>query len=279
VERQRLAHHKEEVQLFLQHSKLDILLVSEVHFTTKTHFQIPQYNTYYTNHPDDTAHAGIAIIMKHILRHHELSQYAADFLQATSISVSTLSFELTVYAVYSPLNITSNRSTMKLSSAPWAQDLWQVETSIAKTQFGDPELLPLKVESCLTSCSNETTHSYRLAAQHIGPSDPAKQPDLLDFFVKNGISSTYFDIEPSYDLSSDHSPIIATISTSPIHASPTPGFTIPGPTGAPREPRYTKLYTLPQHSKAVLTWRQLHMTLFAYYRRRQFKLLPQKEIK
>ena len=102
MERQRLAHHKEEVQLFLQHSKLDILLVSEVHFTTKTHFQIPQYNTYYTNHPDDTAHAGIAIIMKHILRHHELSQYAADFLQVTSISVSTLPFELTVYAVYSP---------------------------------------------------------------------------------------------------------------------------------------------------------------------------------
>ena len=108
---------------------------------------------------------------------------------------------------------------MKLSSAPWAQDLWQVETSIAKTQFGDPELLPLKVESCLTSCSKETTHSYRLAAQHIGPSDPAKQPDLLDFFVKNGISSTYFDIEPSYDLSSDQSPIIETINTSPNQVS------------------------------------------------------------
>ena len=32
------------------------------------------------------------------------------------------------------------------------------------------------------------------------PSDPARQPDLLDFFVTNGISSTYYDIEPSYDL-------------------------------------------------------------------------------
>ena len=38
------------------------------------------------------------------------------------------------------------------------------------------------------------------------PSDPAKRPDVLDFFVTNGISSTYLDIEPSYDLSSDHSP-------------------------------------------------------------------------
>jgi exonuclease III len=95
-----LAQHKEEVQLFLRH-KIDILLISETHFTTKTHFQIPQYNTYYTNHPDGTAHAGTAIIVKHTLRHHELSQYAADFLQATSINVSTLPFELTVSAVYS----------------------------------------------------------------------------------------------------------------------------------------------------------------------------------
>ena len=46
-----LAQHKGEVQLFLQQNKIDILLVSKTHFITKTHFQIPQYNTYYTNQP------------------------------------------------------------------------------------------------------------------------------------------------------------------------------------------------------------------------------------
>jgi len=46
-----LAQHKGEVQFFLQQNKIDILLVSETHFTTKTHFQIPQYSTYYTNQP------------------------------------------------------------------------------------------------------------------------------------------------------------------------------------------------------------------------------------
>jgi exonuclease III len=44
-----LAQYKDEVQLFLQQNKFDILLVSETQFTTKTHFQIPQNNTYYTN--------------------------------------------------------------------------------------------------------------------------------------------------------------------------------------------------------------------------------------
>jgi hypothetical protein len=46
------------------------------------------------------------------------------------------------------------------------------------------------------------------------PTDLAKIPDLLDFFVTKGISPGYIDIVPSFDLSSDHTPIIATISSS-----------------------------------------------------------------
>jgi len=54
------------------------------------------------------------------------------------------------------------------------------------------------------------------------PNDGNKIPDLLDFFVTNGISSTYTDIQSSYDLTSDYSPIIATLSTSVIVRKPTP---------------------------------------------------------
>jgi len=52
--------------------------------------------------------------------------------------------------------------------------------------------------------------------------DGNKIPDLLNFFVTNGISSTYTDIQSSYELTSDHSPIIATLSTSVIVRKPTP---------------------------------------------------------
>jgi hypothetical protein len=54
------------------------------------------------------------------------------------------------------------------------------------------------------------------------PTDGNKIPDLLDFFVTNGIPSTYTDIQSSYDLTSDHSPIISTLSTSVIVRKPTP---------------------------------------------------------
>ena len=48
------------------------------------------------------------------------------------------------------------------------------------------------------------------------PTDGNKTPDLLDSFVTIGISPGYTDVQPSYNLTSDHSPITATINTSII---------------------------------------------------------------
>jgi len=54
------------------------------------------------------------------------------------------------------------------------------------------------------------------------PMDENKIPDLLEFFITNGISTTYIDIQASYDLTSEHTPIIATISISVTVRQPTP---------------------------------------------------------
>jgi hypothetical protein len=49
------------------------------------------------------------------------------------------------------------------------------------------------------------------------PSDPDKIPDLLDFYITSSISTSYMAIVPSYDLSLDHTPVIATISTEVVN--------------------------------------------------------------
>jgi hypothetical protein len=53
-----------EVEVFLNTQKIDILLVSETHFTEQNYVNIPNYIAYATNHPDGIAHAGSAIIIK-----------------------------------------------------------------------------------------------------------------------------------------------------------------------------------------------------------------------
>jgi hypothetical protein len=71
-------------------------------FTKNSYFKTPHYKTYCTNHPDGTAYAGTAVIVKQTISHYELPKYEEDFLQATSIRVRTLPYELTVSAMYSP---------------------------------------------------------------------------------------------------------------------------------------------------------------------------------
>jgi exonuclease III len=97
-----LAQHKDEDKTFLVHSAIDILLVSETHLTDRSYFKIPHYNAYFTNHPDNTAHAGSGILIKISISHYELPKLGKNFLQATTIKVKIKTYELAVAAVYCP---------------------------------------------------------------------------------------------------------------------------------------------------------------------------------
>jgi len=52
------------------------------------------------------------------------------------------------------------------------------------------------------------------------PTDANIIPDLLDFFITNGISATYVDVQSSCDLTSDHTPTIVTRSTTVVVQQP-----------------------------------------------------------
>ena len=65
-----LCHHAQEVRQFIKLLDLDILLVSETHFTERSHMSIPNYHIYRTDHPDKTAHGGTAVLIRQNLQHH-----------------------------------------------------------------------------------------------------------------------------------------------------------------------------------------------------------------
>jgi hypothetical protein len=48
----------QEVELFLNILKIDILLVSKHHFTERIYVKIPPYTKYAINHPDGRSHVG-----------------------------------------------------------------------------------------------------------------------------------------------------------------------------------------------------------------------------
>ncbi|KAL7306196.1 hypothetical protein TKK_0001639 [Trichogramma kaykai] len=95
-----LAQRSLELKSFLIMNKIDIMFISETHFTKKTYLKIPNYIIYDTQHPSGRAHSGTAIIIKSSIKHYELEINKEDNLQATSITAETYKNPITFLAIY-----------------------------------------------------------------------------------------------------------------------------------------------------------------------------------
>ena len=82
-----LTQHSQEVKSFIISHNIDIMLITETHFTNKSYFKMPNYFIYTTTHPDGTAHGGTAIIVKTKIKHCEVNNFRKDYLRATNIII------------------------------------------------------------------------------------------------------------------------------------------------------------------------------------------------
>ena len=64
-----LQQHLLELKSFIADKNLDIVLISETHFTEKSYVRILHYKIYHTNHPAGTARGGSAIIVRESISH------------------------------------------------------------------------------------------------------------------------------------------------------------------------------------------------------------------
>jgi exonuclease III len=226
-----LIKRKEELKIFLQDQLIDIMPISETHFTDKSRLQIPGHKVYHTNHPDNAAHAGTAIIIKSTIEHHLLNKYEKDYLQATSIRVKTLAYEITVSAVCCP---PCHHSVKKEDFKDFFQHLGPKfiaggDFNSKHTLWGS-RLITNKGRE-LTKVLHENSYSpLSTSTPTYWPTYPGKVPDL-DFFVTSGISKSYMEIEFNLDLSSDHTPVITTISTTIMTTKKIPKLHTAKPTG------------------------------------------------
>ena len=58
-----------EIKTFKYNNNIDIPLVLETHFTTKSYLKIPYYTIYDTKHPSGKAHGGTAVIVRNDISH------------------------------------------------------------------------------------------------------------------------------------------------------------------------------------------------------------------
>jgi exonuclease III len=97
-----LLNHKIKLMQFLPNNKIDVLLVSETHFTDRTVLKIPSYTIYHCNHPDGTAHGGAAVLIRTALQHYEVPAYQTEKIQAAIMQIKAQPWSFNIAAMYSP---------------------------------------------------------------------------------------------------------------------------------------------------------------------------------
>jgi len=215
-----LHNHKEELNIFLIHSMIDVMLISETHFTSRSHFKISGYDTCVTNLPADRAHGGTAILIKSQIPYAELPGYASPELQATIINVQGSHRSITLASTYCPPKYNLKAPFFEKYFLSLGTCFIAGGDFNSKHSLWGSRLVTTKGKELASVIRKHNYAVLSTGSPTYWPSDPLKIPDLLDFFITHGLSTTYADIKPSYDLSSDHSPIITTLSTTIWHSKP-----------------------------------------------------------
>lgn len=78
------------------------MLLTGTHYTKYSSIYIPDYKSLKTNHPDNTAHGGITILIKSSIAFQSLPNFYQPYLQSCSININLNNVPITIAVLYSP---------------------------------------------------------------------------------------------------------------------------------------------------------------------------------
>ena len=211
-----LSQHILELTHFLNRNSIDILLVSETHFTQKSFFNIPNYSVFFTNHPDNTGHGGTAVVIKKHIKCTEILEFRKDYIQATSILIEDIYGPLVLSAAYCP----PKHNNTRIEYTEYLKSLGHRliaggDFNSKNTIWGSRLTLP-KGKHLLEAIRDYKSKFISTGEPTYWPTNVKKKPDLIDFLITKNIKHENLKIESCFDLSSDHSPIILTYNTNVI---------------------------------------------------------------
>ena len=216
-----LRNHINEVETFLTLQNIDVFLISETHLTSQNYVKIKGYNVYHTIHPSNQARGGSAIIIKNSIKHFEDLPYSTESIQATIIQVDSFKFRrFALASTYSPPkhNIKLGEYSNFLESLGHTFILGGDLN--AKHTYWASRLISTKGKELFNAGKSLGCEFFSGGMPTYWPTDTGKQPDVIDFFIVRGIPSNYITVESSLDLSSDHTPVILTLSDLVINKEP-----------------------------------------------------------
>ena len=221
-----LAHHVPELEIFLNLEKIDICLISESHLTETSFIKIRDYECYHAIHPGGKARGGSTVIVKKNIKHYEEPGIQEESMQVKTIKVETNNNkEYSISSIYCPPRFNLNKDEYNTLFKSLGSNFIIGGDFNAKNTHWGSRLTTHKGKELFEAGRANNCEFHSAGKPTYWPSDTNKIPDLIDFYVTKGIFEDYMYLENSEGLSSDHSPVIMTLSTTIINKESLPMLT------------------------------------------------------
>lgn len=220
-----LSNHRNELITVLNDKRIDLALISETHFTSHTKFSIPGYNIITSNHPDNTAHAGAAIIIKSSLLYTPCQSIQENYLQSAILTIKLNHIPVTIAATYFP---PKHKITL-IQYEHFFNSLGHyfiVGGDLnAKNQFWGCHTTNPKGRTLLQLANLKKYSILAPPDPTYWPTSISKRPDILDIFITFTPNSFQNIIKNLLEPCSDHTSVLLSIDAQPSTQPRQPSLT------------------------------------------------------
>lgn len=207
-----IQNRKYELEVFLKEQHIDVCLLSETHSTKQSYLKIHGYQIYQTIHPDNQARGGTAVIIKNHIKHHEMQQYQSKETQLTVVEIISAKQRLQVAAIYCPPRYNLKKSDyLNILQHMNGRFIVGGDLNAKHTDWGS-RLTTTKGRELRQAIKEMGCDIHSTGKPTYWPTDTSKVPDLIDFFISRQVSPNFIELEDNFDMDSDHSAVIFTLS-------------------------------------------------------------------
>lgn len=214
-----------EIEMFMHEKDIDICLISETHIKKESNTKINGFLDYHAIHPSKKARGGASLYIKECIEHSLGLKVEVESMQVISVQVSTQNVSLNVSSIYCP-------PRCKIDKEEFINLLKLLKPNFivggdfnAKHSFWGSRCISQKGRMLYEAGMENNCDFHSTGKPTYWPTDLSKTPDLIDFFVVKGIPSNKINATECFDLSSDHSAVILTISESLVKSEKPPRLT------------------------------------------------------
>lgn len=216
----------DEIELFLINEKIDIFLISESHFTKSSFVNLEGYDCYNSLHPANKARGGATIFIKNNIKHYEDVKIETDIFQVSTVNIEMNNHtNFKISAIYCPpRHSISKQEYLQLFNLLGNHFIVGGDFNAKNTYWGS-RLTTTKGKELFEAAKSLKCNFHSGNKPTYWPSNSGNIPDLIDFFISKGLPSNHFQVENNDNLSSDHTPVIITISNHVIQKNLSPSLT------------------------------------------------------